>query len=237
MAKGQFDVCVIDYFPQNFINEHRESCILKEKADFDIKQISTIPQGHGIAILQLMKIVNPQIKWGIIPITPDMNLGQINNQLSYLIENKIVKIINVSFGFYKVEKTQLARLSNLCRKAKEEKISIVCAAGDKQQTVYPADLKTVIRVTGVDKIKSEKDMEVNGRNVYVKNVSFRVRWTENRRIWVHGSSFYAGIVSALLSSGSNDGDKIENLEKFCFGAFRQQIEFREGKLEPFDEGV
>ncbi len=219
--KERVDICIIDFFPEEYITKNRKQCIMFEK---EIREESKVPQGHGIALIEIMKAIVPELKYIFVPVVPQTTFKQINEILFFLIKEDICSIINMSFGFYYYKESDVFALSRICMQAKAKNILLVCADDENGKIVYPAADRNVICVRNNDKME-ETDIYWKGNIVYLRTISLKVRWTYDRTLWVYGNSYYAAIVSGLLIRKKNN----RKWEEFSIKKLTGRIEIKEGR--------
>ena len=199
--KNKYNICVVDFFPESWLNKQNQKVYIwdilsKKLNNNDMKQ--AIPQGHGVALYNIIRTVNPRASICVVPISASASLEQIVYILSLIIEEKAAEIVNVSFGFFLNEtEVIVAEINEICKRAKELGICIVCAESNDGKKAYPAESDYVISVRGEENCKS--DVLVRKNSALVKYISLYVGWYDDRTLWVHGNSFYAAIVSGILS--------------------------------------
>lgn len=200
-----YDICLIDYFPNYWLDEPHKNTFIWNVIEHDFQEAEDsvgIPRGHGIAVLDIMQTVNPAAMICLIPITGSTSVRQINFILSKIIQSNKTRIINISFGFY-LKETDVAvqEMQLLCRRANEQGVSIVCAKSNDKVKAYPADCDFSIPVWGIQ--DCETDIAILPNGITVRCISMHVNWCDNRKLWVHGNSFLAPIVSSLISKFGN----------------------------------
>lgn len=223
-----FDICMIDYFPSNWLDKPHKNTVVWDVIEHDIQEAENfvgVPRGHGIAVLNIVQTVNPDAMICLVPITGSTSVYQINCILSKIIQSNKARIINISFGFYlKETDTAVQEMKLLCRRANEHGISIVCAKSNDEVKAYPADCEFAIPVWGIQ--NCDTDIAIMPNGVTVRYISMHVNWCENRKIWVHGNSFLAPIVSSLFSKFDNlKLDQLKLLESFRLDLLLNGMEF------------
>ena len=189
------DVCIIDYFTPDFIAANISHCIVKNSKVTPIQS-----KGHGQAIVQIIREINPDVDWGFINIGSNTTVNELIEILKYLAIKAKTKIINISFGFFSLTPSEKVYLDNAIQMLRTNKIKIVCAVDNSERISYPAAIPGVYSVQGTsNKELYNNTYTINMNKVYIREFSLLVDWTDSRKMWVHGNSFYTGIISGIFS--------------------------------------
>ncbi len=196
-----YDICLIDYFPNSWLTKLHKNAIVWDVIDRNVQVIDdseNMPRGHGIAVLDIMQKVNPDAMICVIPVTNNTTIHEINYILSQIIHRNTARIVNISCGFYTNNiGVEILEMERLFRCAKEHGIHIVCAKSNDGAKTYPTECNLAIPVWGEHNCSTDISFTPDG--VVVRYISLYTNWCDNKKIWVHGNSFFAPIVSSLFS--------------------------------------
>ena len=194
------DVCIIDYFTPEFINHYYTHQILTISNVVPIQA-----KGHGQAIVQIVRAVNPRVKWGFVNIGANTLVGELIDILNYLVDKNVAKIINISFGYYSISDLDKRRLESIISLYQQNNIHIICAVDNYNRPSYPAILPGVLSVQGIDSVDlNTHGYAIHKNSISVRKMSLLVKWTQSRKMWVYGNSYYTGIVSGIFSLNIKD---------------------------------
>lgn len=214
----KYDICIIDYFPKNWLcklNKNTKCLDILKQGKRNIKKMKHFPMGHGIAQYDILLNINPEAKICIVPITPEIKMNQINIILHDLIKLKTSRIINISFGFYKTAKNKnVTEMKKNCLRAAKKGILIVCAKSNDMNLYYPSEFNSVIKVSSSTEVNS--DIIINDWKAIVKFTSFYLKWSDDRKLWVNGNSYYTPIISGLLSKKKIKLNEFHKIKKEYF---------------------
>lgn len=209
-----YDICIIDYFTEEFINRNEQNCIWK---NFHVKPI--MARGHGQAIVEIVCHINPNVQWCYATIGSETSLDEIMNILNYLGNSHMAKVINMSFGFYEINDEYKRKYQKIIDMLSKKRIRIICATDERGIKTYPASFLGVYSVY-VNKKNSVSNIEIckNNYEIFFPSISILVPWIGGRYIWVWGSSFYTAIVSGVFTRGENSDELLCNLNiRKCLG--------------------
>ena len=120
----KYDICIIDYFPENWLKKSKKSIKCYDTLKFgekNRKNIEYFPMGHGIAQCDILLNFNSEAKVCVVPISPKTKINQVNIILSKLIRFKTSKVINISFGFFEEENNKhIMQMKKNCIKAEKK---------------------------------------------------------------------------------------------------------------------
>ncbi|MDO4594787.1 MAG: hypothetical protein Q4B52_05345 [Tissierellia bacterium] len=215
MVKFKYDIAIIDYFDYKWIENNKDKYKIIDYSSFTSKGI---PKGHGIAVTYIITRINKNARIVIFSIDKNMSINMLSDILNYIANNKIAKIINLSFGFvsYKNLK-EVMNLKNACKECFLNNIKIITSNSNNNKKTIPGVFKEIILVD--NNYLQDKDVKFKKNNVYVKRLQLLVQWVD-RKIWVEGNSFYTAIISSIFSLGIDRDDEIKFTKIF------QKLDFK-----------
>lgn len=190
----KYDICVIDYFVEDFLNSMNGDIYFKKYNE----PINAL--GHGQAIVDIIWNICDSIKVCCIPIGKNATLHDIYKYLYFIMVNKLAKVINISFGFSCKNSGYKYAFDLLCKYMSENGFTIVCAGNICNYNLIPANC------TGVYTVYENEKEDFNfkyyvfcGNKIFFNHFDIKVYWLSKYYMWVSGTSYYAGIVSALIA--------------------------------------
>lgn len=225
-----YDICVIDYFFEDWLNENTNYDVLfKLKKDISISK--NCSKGHGIAILDLINTISIEAKICLVPINSLYSCLDIIEILYKIISENLSKIINISFGFLKESVTDkvIELFNDILNLAKLNNIIIVSSDSNDEYTTIPNCLNDTISVFNDE--YSDFDIKYYNSRFIFRKVSLFVNWINGRKIWVNGNSFYTAIATSIIW---NDIEKITNhidVQYYNFEDILKNIKFSYKLLE------
>lgn len=155
--------------------------------------------GHGNVVCSIIHQINKSSMIYLFPVIQGENITRINEMLTYIFENRLSSLVNMSFGF-SPKANEIDVLEKTCQKLVHTNIQIVAAKPFINSKVYPADFDSVIGVLlGDEEDGFDIDVANDKNEICVYEGKCDVWWRENYVISSKSTSFSTARITALLS--------------------------------------